>query len=246
MRKTTIIKATKGLAGAVALAGGSSAYGAIINVNTPADLTNTPGGGGAIPNFSTFTGTYAFWDVNGDGTNDFEFTNRYPNTAAGSYGVVWQMGMNAPTTATTSTSGVVGYQGAFVRYGSALNAGVSIGTGGAFSTAQQLVLGSQYSYGPDGIYNYGGFANSVAPGTQRYAGFRFNAADGTHYGWIQLSVNAGIIDFTNAAYESTPGVAILTGAAAAVPEPGTMAALAFGAATVAGTVIKRRRKQAAA
>ena len=96
------------------------------------------------------------------------------------------------------------------------------------------------------VHYYGGFAangpnGSVAPGTFAFAGFRFNAADGTHFGWVKLAVNAGLIDFANpiaAAYESTPGTAI---AAGAVPEPGTMSLLALGAAGVVGAVIKRRR-----
>ncbi len=241
MHRTSIKKAT-GLAGAVAIACGSSAYGAIVSVAPPADLTNTPGGGGAIPGFGTFTGTFAFWDVNNDGTTDFEFTNRYPNTAAGGYGVVWQLGMNTTTAAAAATNGVVSYAGAFVRYASALTAGTNITATSAFSTSMQLVLGSRYSYGGLGVYNYGGFASAVAPGTQRYAGFRFAAADGTHYGWVQLSVNAGIIDFTNAAYQTTPNTAIVAGA---VPEPGSMAALAAGAAAV-GVAIKRRRRAAKA
>ena len=143
----------KGLAGAVAIASGTSAYGSIVQVATPADLTNTPGGGGAIPGFASFTGTSAFWDVNSDGTNDFLFYNRYPNTAAGSYGVVWQLGFGPATAALATTNGVVGYQGAFVRYASAFGTGTPVNAASAFSTSQQVVLGSRYSYGPNGVYN---------------------------------------------------------------------------------------------
>ena len=85
--------------------------------------------------------------------------------------------------------------------------------------------------------------NAVAPGTQAYAGFRFNLPDGTHYGWILLSINAGIIDFTRAAYETTPNTAIATGA---VPEPSTLAGLAVGAVALVGAVAKRRRRATAA
>jgi hypothetical protein len=93
-------------------------------------------------------------------------------------------------------------------------------------------LGSNYG----GIL-YGGFATQVPPGTNAYAGFEFTASDGVHYGWLYLNVNAGVIDFTGAAYESTPGMAI----AAGVPEPGTLAMLALGAVGIVGTAIKRRR-----
>jgi hypothetical protein len=227
----------KGLAGAVAIASGTSAYGSIIVVNPPADLTNVPGG----------ANTTVQWDVNSDGTMDFLFNNRYPNTALPTNGVVWQQNMN-PSAGLAATNGLVSYLGAFVRYAFALGAGVSVGpTDTTFSTVTQVVLGSKYNSG--GISNYyGGFAangpnGSVAPGTFAFVGFRFTAADGIHFGYLRLAVNAGIIDFDNvgamrAAYESTPNTAILTGA---VPEPGTMALLALGAAGILGTVVKRRR-----
>ena len=220
----------KGLAGAVAIASGTSAYGSIVTVPVPADLTNSPGGANTTVN----------WNVDGVGGNDFTFNNRYPNTTTGS-GVVWQMNMN-PATGTSATNGVVSYLGPFVRYAFALAANTSIGTGSPFSTVTQLVLGSQYLSGGIPMY-YGGFAagpngnGAVTPGTVAFAGFRFSAPDGTHYGWIALSTSAGTIHFVNAAYETTPGMAIPAG----VPEPGTMAMLAMGAAGLLGAVIKRRR-----
>jgi hypothetical protein len=235
--RTGLKKLGKGLAGAIAIASGTSAYGAVVVVNPPADLTNTAGG----------ANTTTTWDVNSDGTADFLFNNRYPNTTSG-FGVVWQQNMNPATAALATTNGVVSYLGPFVRYAFALAAGVNVGpTNTNFSTVTQVVLGSQYLYGSVPYY-YGGFAaggpnGSVTPGTFAFVGFRFNAVDGTHFGYLRLAVNAGIIDFDNvgamrAAYESTPNTAILTGA---VPEPGTMALLALGAAGVVGAVVKRRR-----
>ena len=223
-------KATTGLAGAVAIAGGTSAYASIVVVATPADFVVTPGTATVSVN----------WDVNGDGINDFTFNYRYPNTASPGPGVIWQANMN-PFTGSQAANGVIGYTGPFVRYGSALASGFSIGTGGAFSTVTQVTLGSRYLSGGVPTY-YGGFANSVPPGTQAYAGFRFNDSGGqVHYGWILLSVRAGSIDFVSAAFESTTGTAILAGA---VPEPGTMAALALGAVGFVGAVVRRRRQQA--
>jgi hypothetical protein len=234
MSKTAgLSKLGKGLAGALAIASGTSAYGNIVVVATPADLTNSPGGANTTVN----------WNVDGLGGADFTFNNRYPNTTAGSYGVVWQMNMN-PFTGTQGTNNLVSYAGPFVQYAFALAANTSIGPAGPFSTTlTQVVLGSKYSYGAQGINYYGGFAangpnGSVAPGTFAFVGFRFNAADGVHFGWVRLAVNAGLIDFDSAAYETTPNTAILAGA---VPEPGTMALLALGAAGILGTVIKRRR-----
>lgn len=238
-KKTNLTKIGQGLAGALAIASGTSAYGSIVVVNPPADLTNSPGG----------ANTTANWDVNSDGMMDFTFNNRYPDTTPGSYGVIWQQNMN-PFAGTGGTNNLVSYSGPFVRYAFALASGVSVGPANPnFSTGiTQVVLGSRYSYGAQGVFYYGGFAaggpnGSVTPGTFAFVGFRFTAADGVHFGYVRLAVNAGIIDFDNvgamrAAYESTPNTAITTGA---VPEPGTMALLALGAAGVLGAVVKRRR-----
>ena len=87
--KTGLTNLGKGLAGAIAIASGTSAYGTIITVSTPADLTNSPGGANTSVN----------WDVNGDAINDFLFLNRYPNTTPGDYGVIWQMNMNGAVAA---------------------------------------------------------------------------------------------------------------------------------------------------
>jgi hypothetical protein len=228
-------KTSKGLLGALSIASGTTAYGAVMSVAPPPDLTAT------IPNTTTVN-----WDVNSDGINDFTFTERYPNAAT--TGVIWQANMN-PASGASATNGVVSYPGAFVQYAFALQAGTVIGTSSTFSVSiLQIVLGSKYNYSGTPYY-YGGFAadgrtavttanGAVTPGTFAFAGFRFSATDGIHYGWIKLAVSAGLIDFVSAAYETTPLTNITAGA---VPEPGTMALLAIGAVGVLGAVAKRRR-----
>lgn len=241
-----------GLLGAMAIAGGTSAYGDIVAISristskpvlnsrinppivtgVPPDLTNNPGAATTSVN----------WDVNNDGIIDFTFQNRYPNTQLPGPGVVFQLNMN-PAAGTAATNGVISYNGPFIRYAFALQANAVIGPGGAFSTTTQLTLGSQYISGGVATY-YGGFAagpnanGAVPPGTFAYAGFRFQAADGTHYGWVRLAVSAGLIDFDSAAYNTTPNQQILAGQ---IPEPGTMAMMAMGAAAIVGAAIKRRR-----
>ena len=236
MSKTAPLKTLgKGLTAAVAIASGSSAYATIMLVNPPPDLTNSPGG----------PTTFANWDVNGDGTNDFFFQNRYPNTAPGNAGVVWQLSI-----VPLASNGVISYLGPNIRYAFALHYGEFVSPGDPrFSTtaSETIVLGSKYGYAGAGQYYYGGFAaggpnGSVAPGQIAFAGFRFQAADGTHYGWVRLSVNAGIIDFADAAYETTPNQLIPFPLDPPMPEPGTLALLAMGAIGVIGAVAKRRRQ----
>ncbi len=235
-KKTPLKTLGQGIAGALAIASGTSAYANIVFVNPPVDLTNVPGG----------TNTSANWDVNSDGIADFFFQNRFPNTPPENNGVVWQLNMD-PAAGTASTNGLLSYAGSNVRYAFALGVYRVIGSSRpGFSTQTQVTLGSQYHYGSAEPNYYGGFAASlgylgqgyfsVAPGTFAFVGFRFHAADGTHYGWIRLSVNAGIIDFDTAAYNTSPNQEIAT-----VPEPGTLALLAFGAVGVIGAIARRRQ-----
>jgi hypothetical protein len=149
----------------------------------------------------------------------------------------------SPAVGTELTNGLLSYSGPFIRYAYAFQGFIQVNPGDPrFSTQTQVALGSRYSYGSAGANYYGGFVGgqsegSVPPGTFAFAGFRFAAADGTHYGFIRLSVSAGVIDFDYARYETTPGVGIIS----PVPEPGTLALLALGAVGVIGAVRRRRR-----
>ncbi len=227
-------KPAAGLAGALAIAAGTQAYAAPVLVTPPPDVTVSAG-------TSTFSEN---WDVNSDGINDFTINFRFPNSTT--TGVIWQANLN-PFSGSAATNSVVSYLGPFVRYAFALTNGTLINAGSAFSTtATQITLGSRYSSGGIPTY-YGGFAagpngnGAVTPGTFAFAGFRFTAADGTHFGWINLSVGPGSIDFVSAAWETTPNTGIAAGTGSVIPEPSTLAMLALGAAGVFGTAIKRRR-----
>ena len=83
-------------------------------------------------------------------------------------------------------------------------------------------------------------------GSDSYLGFQ--TING-NYGWLKSTWDGTNFQFTSAAYESTPGVAIAAGAVV-VPEPSTTALLGLGALALgAGAVRKQRaarRTQAAA
>ena len=58
-------------------------------------------------------------------------------------------------------------------------------------------------------------------------GFKFDAADGTHYGWVRITMDASLYNsFTvnEWAYNTVAGEGILAG----VPEPGSLGLLATG------------------
>jgi hypothetical protein len=104
-----------------------------------------------------------------------------------------------------------------------------------------------FSYQWDGVY--------AAPNFDGYLGFLSSGTDGEGtngvYGWIKATWDGTDFQLYSAAYESTPGVAIMagdTGSAAAVPEIDP-SGLASAISLVMGSVAmleQRRRKRAAA
>jgi hypothetical protein len=209
-----------GLAGAAMLAGGSQAYGDIVVVTPPDDLPNL-GEGTVNPGPGDFDP--APFDMNGDGTDDFGFNFRNIDSATFEWQANW-FGIEA-------ASGVVGYTGLFYDYADNLSAGTEIGPastffgeGGAPGTETQVFLGSEYFYAP-----YGGFG-SIDSTVRGFIGVKFEAAGETHYGWLDIEAGEelGLI-FYGAAYNSTPGEPIGAGE---VPEPGSLALLALGAAAL--------------
>ena len=217
--------AIKGFTGAVALAGATQAYGSVVMVAPPANITGTGSTGEAV----------VTWDVNNDGTADFVFGAGAANIGGSKY--------LAYTGVNSYSGGVVGYKldGTY-NYASKLTKGTTIGAASYFVKGTYLTtIGVKY-----GATVQGQFPN----GTTGYLGFDFTAADGLHYGYIELTdglmstakpgTSGGSLKFIEAFYDTTPGEAITIGGAA-VPEPSSVAALAFGAAGVAGAVAYRRK-----
>ena len=137
----------------------------------------------------------------------------------------------------------------FFAYGIAK--GATIGTSGTYSSFGQsatyfTVLGEVYK----------GNVASLFPINQvSYLGFQFLGTDGAlHDGWLELenetftsTASPGGLIFLAGAYNSVAdtaaGGAIAAGLRGtnAVPEPGTLGALAAGAAALAGVGLKRRK-----
>lgn len=215
----------QGLAGAVAIASSTAAYGAIQALVLPANIgpVVAPGTGGPVT-----------WDANGDAVNDFSFNYRFPNST-GTTGVVWQANMN-PISSTGAA--VVGYLGPFINYATNLAPGAPIGPvlnpGASFRGQAQVTLGSVYRSG--GVPSpYGGFstgspnvggAGNPSSGSG-LVGFRFGSGVNTRFGWLRVNVipDGGGIQFVEGAFEND-GRSI---AAGAIPEPASLSALAFGA-----------------
>lgn len=212
--KSTIV--SSGLAGAAALAAASGAYAAIVPAASLPPITlTTPNGFGQTP-----------WDIDGDGFDDMvmlvaDNSGPFPGTTWSSQ--VAMIGNSA-----------VAYIGGFgAPYAYSLPAGVDVGSQNfdpGFGSYGQIILGSDY-----GGSLYGQF---VGAGETGYLGIRFANVSGDHFAWALVRSTLGnSLEVLAAYYNDTPLGAIETGQ---IPAPGTLAALAFGAAAFS----RRSRKNA--
>ena len=221
------------------MAGASQAYGAIVNVALPANIT------GAAPTTAGVTVTRSI-DLNGDGVRDLAI--RYVNrTLTG--GTLLQSLIYVGTAASPGApvGSYIAGSGGNYGYGFALKTGYVVGPGAGFYQEAGFLstLVTNYKGQNYGFTNYLGQA-----GVPESVGFRFTATGGqVDYGYLQLSTdpyvsaaNPGGIRFLALRYENT-GAAITV--PTIVPEPGSLAALAIGAAAFAGLGLKRRRAAAA-
>jgi len=79
--------------------------------------------------------------------------------------------------------------------------------------------------------------------TNNYVGFRFGSGSTFNYGWLQTTWDGTNFQINSGAYESTANTAILAGAAAPVPEPGTLALGSLALLAGGGAAIRRYRNQ---
>ena len=206
---------------------------------------------GVAPNGNA--STKEFWDVDTGKTSatstaasDIEFGYLNSSTYNESFTGIYAL-HGGSTNAYYASNGT--------HYAYAVPKGDTIGTGGAYGFSQSTTSFTIMSL------TYAGTAYAIQkPNDIDYVGFQFKAADGLlHDGWIELeSVSTdggatigGGLKFIAAAYNSvadSAGGTILAGQTGtnAVPEPGTLSALALGAAGLVGVGLKRRQATRAA
>lgn len=221
----------KGLAGAAAMAGASQAYGAVVVVTPPANIT------GRAP-AATDAGTRVNLDLNGDGQADLGLLYRNLLYNGANFTLTYIV---AGTTAVPGSTVGVAINGQSYAYNLAL--ATTVGPGSTFYQKSGYFTHLVTNYnGTD--YGAAGSLRGIA-GTPEYIGFRFLTTAGqTDYGYIQVetdlyqsAANPGGLKFLQLAYDNS-GAAIQIGA---VPEPGTLAMLAVGAVGFVGVARKRRK-----
>ena len=155
---------------------------------------------------------YGYWDVDGDGTDDFRLEN-----VRGSQANLTQLGGEFVSPASRENQG-------FAKLNTGFNVGGSLAAGYKFFSGNPVV-NSMTSYG--GIDPVAG-AQGWAIGNTGYFGFKFSNTSGVHYGWGQINIHGATGGFvqgqgytlTEAYYNDTPDASIKVGdtGAASVPE----------------------------
>jgi hypothetical protein len=173
---------------------------------------------GPIGQFFSGNSAYFQLDQPGDSINPF-----HTGSAGSGIALFFMYGVNAGSVAGFAANGF--------QYASRLAAGVNLNGFANFVPGQ-------------GTMGYlGGYANSqwLSPGTA-FIGFRFDGGSGLQYGWARITTDGApgntftLVDFAWADL----GTQIAAGQTA-IPEPGSLALLAVGAA---GLVAWRRKRAA--
>jgi len=139
------------------------------------------------------------WDVDGDGTNDFQLVNSSGNARLNELGPARFVSPDAK------------YSDGFAKLNTGFNVNASLAAGYKF-----------FSFAQGGItVTTGGFiggdasAAGWAIGDIGYFGFKFSNTSGVHYGWGQISITGTPTGqgytFTEAYYNTTPNASIQVG-----------------------------------
>ena len=239
-----------GIAGAVAVAGASQAYGAIVNLTDPSNITgHAPTTAGSTKEYyNVLAGTTSTSSTGADlefgyydNSTSKEFFTGFYGLTAGTQAAAYNS--YNPNTMTNTA------------YAYPMGKGSTIGTGSiAFAqNAGYFTLLSIDNNSTGAAYGFG----AAALNTPEYLGFQFlDSADGlVHDAWLEIenetytsATSPGGLVFFGGAYNTVADAngGTITAGQSAVPEPGTLSALAIGAAGLVGVGLKRRRQAASA
>ena len=148
----------------------------------------------------------SFWDVDGDGTNDFELSHSSSSTR---YACLTEIGpARFVSPAAASSDG-------FAKLNAGFNVSDSLVAGYKFFNVAQtgITITSSGAIGGDAS------EQGWAIGNTGYFGFKFSNTSGVHYGWGQINIHGATGGFvagqgytlTQAYYNSTPNASIQVG-----------------------------------
>jgi hypothetical protein len=175
-------------------------------------------------------------DLNGDGVNDFAFSNVYRTTTHKGYHFHDSILNVAPA---QSENKAVRFLSRRTVWGAALPKGHRVGLDSPFQPNNNKVPMVEGLNTSSGKGTYGPWANKQAA----YLGLEFLIQGEIHYGWARLAVNINSGDckgicatLTGYAYETVPGRPIIAGRTKGpdrmATQPGTLGHLAQGASAI--------------
>ena len=154
------------------------------------------------------SGTFNYWDVDGDGTNDFAMKNFTTSASLTELGAARFVSPGSRS------------EDGFAKLNAGFNVGGSLVAGYKFfNSAQTAIRITSF-----GFIGGDAFAGGWAMGNTGYFGFKFSNTSGVHYGWGQISFTGTPtgqgFTLTEAYYESDDGDSITVGnrGITAVPE----------------------------
>ena len=147
-----------------------------------------------------------FWDVDGDGTNDFELSHSSSSTR---YAILTELGpARFVSPAARASDG-------FAKLNAGFNVGGSLVAGYKFFSSTQAGI----TITTDGAIGVDADAQGWAISDTGFFGFKFSNGSGVHYGWGQINIHGTTGGYsvgqgytlTQAYYNSTPDASIQVG-----------------------------------
>ena len=185
---------------ALASGAGAALAGAFVPQSAEAEIVRST----TLPLSPPASSGSNFWDVDGDGTNDFRLRNRASSSAS-----LTELGPARFVSPAARTDDGFAKLNAGFNVGGSMTAGYKF-----FSTAQRGI-----SITTNGRIGGDAGADGWALGDIGYFGFKFSNASGIHYGWGQANVHGATggysvgqgFTFTEAYYNTTPNASIQVG-----------------------------------
>ena len=195
---------------ALASGAGAALAGAFVPQSAEAEIVRST----TLPLSPPASSGSNFWDVDGDGTNDFRLRNRASSSAS-----LTEVGLARFVSPAARTDDGFAKLNAGFNVDGSMTAGYKF-----FSTAQRGI-----SITTNGRIGGDAGADGWALGDTGYFGFKFSNTSGVHYGWGQMNLHGATggfvvgqgFTFTQAYYNDTPGASIQvgdTGGSSPVPE----------------------------